>query len=73
MVIQLNKEYVFEIHQRYKSGAVYKYSIILDGEEIHSKETTDVQQFYNFNVYVTNPTHDACVGTISEFTLTNFL
>ena len=73
MDVQLNKEYAFEVHQRYKSGGVYKYSIVLDGVEIHSKDTNNVQQFYGFTVFGANLTHDACIGTISEFTFTNFL
>ena len=70
--IQLQNEYDLELHQRYLSGGVYKYFIILDGEEIHSGNINPKQR-YGFNVYGSSPTHDACVGTVSEFKLTNFL
>ena len=62
-----------EIHQRYKSGGVYKYSIILNGEEIHSTDNTQARQFYDVMVYSGNPEDHACVGTVSDFKITNFL
>ena len=72
-MIEYNTEYSVEIHQRYKSGGVYKYSILLNGEEIHSTDNTQAQQFYDVMVYAGNPIDHACVGTISDFKITNFL
>ena len=71
--VQFNTEYNVEIHQRYKSGGVYKYSILLNGQEIHSADNTQAQQFYNVKVYTSNPWAHPCNGTISVMKVTNFL
>ena len=42
--VLFNTEYNVEIHQRYKSGGVYKYTILLNGEEIHSTDNTQAEQ-----------------------------
>uniref|UniRef100_A0A7M5UPA6 Uncharacterized protein n=1 Tax=Clytia hemisphaerica TaxID=252671 RepID=A0A7M5UPA6_9CNID len=53
--IELNTEYNVEIHQRYKSGGVYKYSILLNGDEVHSTDNTQARQFYDVKVYTGSP------------------
>uniref|UniRef100_A0A7M5UH76 Uncharacterized protein n=1 Tax=Clytia hemisphaerica TaxID=252671 RepID=A0A7M5UH76_9CNID len=37
--------YEMELHQRYKRGGVYKYSIIINGEEVHTADNTQAEQF----------------------------
>ncbi|XP_066910159.1 uncharacterized protein [Clytia hemisphaerica] len=71
--VQFNTEYNVEIHQRYKSGGVYKYSILLNGEEIHSTDNTQAEQFHDVKVYTGSPWSKACNGTISQLKITNFL
>lgn len=75
MTIQLKKEYTIQAHQRYQGGGVYKRSIIFDGEEISSQENADFgEQYYDLDIYASHPYYNtACVGTISELKLTNFL
>ncbi|XP_066924021.1 uncharacterized protein [Clytia hemisphaerica] len=71
--IMLNTEYNVEIRQRYKSGGVYKYSIFLNGDEVHSTDNTQAQQFYDVTVYISNPWVFPCIGVVSELKMTNFL
>uniref|UniRef100_A0A7M5V1R0 Cnidarian restricted protein n=1 Tax=Clytia hemisphaerica TaxID=252671 RepID=A0A7M5V1R0_9CNID len=71
--VQYNTEYNVEIHQRDKSGGVYKYSILLNGEEIHSIDNTQAQQFYDMKVYISDPWFPACNGWIKHVKITNFL
>ncbi|XP_066910421.1 uncharacterized protein [Clytia hemisphaerica] len=74
MSIQLKKEYTIQAHQRYQGGGVYKRSIIFDGEEISSQEYADFgEQYYDLDIHASNNYNTACVGTISELKLTNFL
>ena len=70
--VQLNKEYAFEFHYRYEYGGVYKYYIVLDGQEVRNV-TINARQRYDVGVWGSNPGNVACIGTISELTLTNFL
>ena len=72
-LLQVNTEYSVEIRQRYKSGGVYKYSILLNGEEIHSTDNTQAQQFYDVKVSIGDQWYPECKGTISELKITNFL
>ncbi|XP_066932780.1 uncharacterized protein [Clytia hemisphaerica] len=71
--IQYNTEYNVEIHQRYKSGGVYKYSILFNGEEIHSTNNTQARQFYGVKVYISDPWYNACIGLVKNVKITNFL
>uniref|UniRef100_A0A7M5WRY4 Cnidarian restricted protein n=1 Tax=Clytia hemisphaerica TaxID=252671 RepID=A0A7M5WRY4_9CNID len=73
LTVQYNTEYNVEIHQRYKSGGVYKYSTLLNGEEIHSTDNTQAQQFYDMKVYISDPWLPACNGWIKYIKITNFL
>ena len=73
VVTQYNIEYNVEIHQRYKSGGVYKYSILLNGKEIHSIDNTQAQQFYNMKIYSSDPWYTTRVGWIEDFKITNHL
>ncbi|XP_066912236.1 uncharacterized protein [Clytia hemisphaerica] len=71
--IHFNTEYNVEIHQRYRSGGVYKYSIFLDGEEVHSTDNTQAQQFYDVKVFVSNQDGFPCLGSVSDLKITNYL
>ena len=73
--ITLHENYQLEIHQRYKSEGVYKYSIVINGEEVRSNEYDEAQQFYDVKVYLANPfnSYSACTGTVSHFEITNYV
>ena len=61
------------MEQRYKSAGVYRYSIIINGEEVHSIDNIQAQQFYNVQAWAPSqwqPT--VCDATFSNFTFTNF-
>ena len=65
--------YHVEFHQRYKSAGVYHYWIVLNGVEIESVDNTQAKQFHNVKVWTSDPNYHACIGTISDFEITNFL
>ena len=64
-----------EIHQKYfkNGGGKYRYSVQIDGEEVVYFINTDARQFYNVNVYASNPYNDPCPVYISNLKITNFL
>ena len=71
--ISFNTEYTVQVHQRYKSGGVYKYSVILNGVEIHSMDNTQASQFFNVKVWAGTPWELSCNGWIKDVKITNFL
>ena len=71
--INLNENYYIEIHQRYVSRGDYRYFIKVNGTEIHSVINSNAQQFYNVNVYASDPWYVKANGFISNFQFTNFL
>ena len=70
--INLNESYLIEINQRYVSRGDYRYFYKINGKEIHSVINSDAKQFYNVNVYASDPWYEAN-GFISNFQFTNFL
>ena len=68
-----NTSYDIELHQRYKSGGVYTYSIIINDTVIHEVDNNQAIQFYNVNVWLSDPWHATCDGTISNFKFTQFM
>ena len=71
-VLQLNRVYKVEIHQRYISNGNYRYFIKVDGEQVHSAVNTKAKQCYNVKVYTGNPWYDVPEGFISNLKFTNF-
>ena len=67
-----NTTYDVEIHQRYKSGGVYIFSVIINGEEVHTADNTQAEQFYNVKVWGATDWIEACNGKISNFKITQF-
>ena len=70
---KLNDNHHIEIHQRYVSRGDYRYFIKINGTEIHSTINSDARQFYNVNVYASDPWYENVNGFISNFDFTNFL
>ncbi|XP_066922075.1 uncharacterized protein [Clytia hemisphaerica] len=67
-----NTSYDIEFHQRYKSGGVYTYSIVVNGDVIHTVDNNQAVQFYNVKIWLSDPWHRACDGNISNFKFTHF-
>ena len=59
--INLNEIYQIEIHQRYLSEVNYHIFVKVNGTEIHSVVNSNAQQFYNINVYVSDPWYDGFI------------
>ena len=72
IIFQMNQTYHIEVKQRYVNSGNYRYSIHVNGDEAFGVLNTDARQFYDINVYASNPLHDPCPVYISNFKLTNF-
>ena len=66
--INLNEIYQIEIHQRYLSEVNYHIFVKVNSNEIHSVVNSNAQQFYNINVYVSDPWYDGFI-TFFEFSI----
>ena len=71
--LNLSENYEVEIRQRYTGAGVYKFSVVINGKEEDSIDNTQAEQFYNVKVYAGDPWYDACIGTVTDFQITNFL
>ena len=71
-----NKTNHLEIHQRYISGGNYRYFVIHNGQEVHSKIHNNAIQFYNVKCWTYPPLHTSVIPSdvyISNVIFTNFL
>ena len=68
-----NKTIHLEIHQRYSSGGNYRYFVIHNAQEMHSKVHNKVMQFYNVMCWDTGPWDDPPKVYLSNVEITNFL
>ena len=71
--ISINVETHIELHQQYISNGNYRYFVKVNGEEILSILNAEAHQYYNVNVYASDPWHVQCQGYIKNLKLTNFL
>ena len=72
--LSLEVEYHVHIRQRYTGDGVYIVSLAIDGEEVmNSVLNSKAEQFYDVEVYVSDPWYAACDGSVSDVKLTNFL
>ena len=69
----INQTYSFVVQQRYVSAGNYRYTILIDGEEIHSVLNDQPRQFYDVKVYLGGPFYNACPAYVSSLKITNFL
>ena len=71
--VQVGVKYRIRIQQTYKSNGLYQYTVFINGQQIHTAENTNAQQFYNVHVFLTRGGKTVCDVTISNFEITNFL
>ena len=71
--ITADTPYDVELRQRYISGGVYRYQIIINGVEAHAVNN-EARQYYGVKIHVLGTaTFPPCDGTLSNFKMTNFL
>ncbi|XP_066935644.1 uncharacterized protein [Clytia hemisphaerica] len=69
----VDQTYNMELHHRYASGGVYKFSIFVNGEMTDTQENTQARQLYDVKAYIGGPFSLACQGKIKNVKWTNFL
>ena len=62
-----------EVHQRYVSGGLYRFFVIIDGNEVASVINNDARQFHNVKGYANVHGEESPKAYISNFKHTNFL
>ena len=70
--IQLNKTYNVKIQSRYTSHGNYLMTFNVNGVK-HGQFDSTPKQMYNMKVYLGEPWEVPCLGTVSNFKVTNFL
>ena len=70
--LTIGHRYSLEISQRYMSDGKYRFSVLQNGVEIHSKVNEKARQFYGVKFYLSSPWYEASDVKIYNLKHTNF-
>ena len=74
--LSLNVKHHIEIDQTYYGNSTYRFNVNINGKHVRSKTNLKARQFYNVQVWVSDPWHRILVDNkpiISNLTFVNFL
>ena len=70
----LDHYHKIKVEQRYWKDGLYRFTVHLNGQELHSTINVDAKQFYDIKCYVSSPGSPTLANaTIRHLSLTNFL
>eukprot|EP00111_Clytia_hemisphaerica_P005368 TCONS_00015514-protein len=71
--LTIGKIYNVDIRQRYLSGGKYRFIVLVNGFEVHSKVNKKARQFYDVKFFFSSPWYEASDVEVYNLKHTNFL